>query len=124
MIELENAAAEKATAGAAFQQLRTYQALVPALFATNAVLVVSDGVEAQIGAIGAGRVWFKRWRTIGGCEDAPASQPELQSCWRACSSEGGSSTCCGTLPSSRMARPPGVAAAWPRGSPGTTSSMR
>jgi len=78
VLELKNAAAEKATVGAAYHQLQTYQTQVSALFATNAVLVASDGVEARIGALGAGKEWFKPWRTIGGSEDAPASQSELQ----------------------------------------------
>ena len=39
---------------------------------------MSDGVQARIGALGAGREWFKPWRTIGGREDAPASLSELQ----------------------------------------------
>ncbi len=47
----------------AFQQLQTYQAQVPALFATNAVLLASDGVQARIGSLGAGKEWFKPWRT-------------------------------------------------------------
>ena len=78
VIELKNAADENATVWAAWQQLQTYQAQVPALFATNAALVVSDGVEARIGALGAGREWFKPWRTITGRENAPPQQPELQ----------------------------------------------
>jgi type I restriction enzyme R subunit len=40
--------------------------------------VVSDGVQARIGAVGAGKEWFKPWRTITGREDAPASLSELQ----------------------------------------------
>src|SRR5207248_8576860 len=47
-----------------FQQLQTYKAEVPSLFAPNAVLVVSDGVEARAGTLSAGREWFKPWRTI------------------------------------------------------------
>ena len=66
VIELKNAAGENATIWSAFQQLQTYQAEVPSLFATNALLVASDGVEARVGAIGAGREWFKPWRTIAG----------------------------------------------------------
>ncbi len=73
VIELKNPADENATIWSAFQQLQTYQAQIPALFAYNAALVVSDGVQARIGALGAGREWFKPWRTIGGREDAPAS---------------------------------------------------
>ncbi|MFO1454614.1 MAG: type I restriction endonuclease subunit R [Steroidobacteraceae bacterium] len=78
VIELKNPADENATVWSAFQQLQTYQAQVPALFATNAVLLASDGVQARIGSLGAGKEWFKPWRTITGREDAPAHQSELQ----------------------------------------------
>jgi type I restriction enzyme R subunit len=78
VIELKNPADENATIWSAFHQLQTYQAQVPSLFATNAVLMVSDGVEARIGTLGAGREWFKPWRTIGGMEDAAAHLAELQ----------------------------------------------
>ena len=64
--------------GARYQQLQTYQAQIPALFATNAVLIASDGVQARIGALGAGKEWFKPWRTITGAEDASAKLAELQ----------------------------------------------
>jgi type I restriction enzyme R subunit len=78
VIELKNAADENATTAGAIQQLQTYQAQIPALFATNAVLVVSDGNEARIGAIGAGKEWFKPWRTVTGSEEAKRSVTELQ----------------------------------------------
>jgi len=42
------------------------------------VLVISDGVEARLGALGAGREWFKPWRTIGGEALADPLTPELQ----------------------------------------------
>ncbi len=78
VIELKNAASEDATVWSAFRQLETYQAEIAALFAYNAALVASDGVQARIGTLGAGREWFKPWRTVGGREDAPAGMPELQ----------------------------------------------
>jgi len=78
VLELKNAASEDATIWTAFQQLQTYKAEVPALFATNAVLVVSDGVEARAGTLTAGREWFKPWRTISGEALADAHMPELQ----------------------------------------------
>jgi type I restriction enzyme R subunit len=78
VIELKNAADENATISGAIQQLQTYQAQIPALFATNAVLVVSDGNEARIGAIGAGKEWFKPWRTVAGDEGAKRTVTELQ----------------------------------------------
>jgi type I restriction enzyme, R subunit len=78
VIELKNPADENATVWSAFQQLQTYQAQVPTLFTTNAVLLASDGVQARIGALGAGKEWFKPWRTITGREDASPRQTELQ----------------------------------------------
>ncbi|MBP7609009.1 MAG: type I restriction endonuclease subunit R [Steroidobacteraceae bacterium] len=78
VIELKNPADENATVWSAFQQLQTYQAQIPALFATNAALVVSDGVQARIGSLGAGKEWFKPWRTITGREDASTKLTELQ----------------------------------------------
>jgi len=78
VLELKNAASEDATIWTAFQQLQTYKAELPALFATNAVLVVSDGVEARAGTLTAGREWFKPWRTISGEALADARMPELQ----------------------------------------------
>ncbi|MFN8625771.1 MAG: type I restriction endonuclease subunit R [Candidatus Binatia bacterium] len=78
VLELKNAATEDATIWTAFQQLQTYKAEVPALFAPNAVLVVSDGVEARAGTLTAGREWFKPWRTISGEAVADVHMPELQ----------------------------------------------
>ena len=78
VLELKNAADENATIWSAFQQLQTYQAEIPSLFATNAVLVVSDGTQARVGALGAGREWFKPWRTIAGERLADSHVPELQ----------------------------------------------
>jgi type I restriction enzyme R subunit len=78
VIELKNPADENATVWTAWQQLQTYQAQIPALFAANAALVVSDGVEARIGALGAGKEWFKPWRTITGEGDALGSLAQLQ----------------------------------------------
>jgi type I restriction enzyme, R subunit len=78
VIELKNPADENATVWSAFRQLETYQAQIPALFTYNAALVVSDGMQARIGTLGAGREWFKPWRTITGREDAAANLAGLQ----------------------------------------------
>jgi type I restriction enzyme, R subunit len=78
VVELKNAADESATIWSAFQQLQTYKAEVPSLFAPNALLAVSDGVEARVGTLSAGREWFKPWRTIAGETLADAHLPELQ----------------------------------------------
>ncbi len=78
VIELKNPADEKATVWSAYAQLQTYQAQIPALFSTNAALIASDGVQARIGSLGAGKEWFKPWRTVSGREDAPAKVSELE----------------------------------------------
>ena len=78
VIELKNPADENATIWSAFQQLQTYKAEIPSLFAFNAALVVSDGLEARIGALTAGQEWFKPWRTIAGETLADPSLPQLQ----------------------------------------------
>ena len=78
VIELKNAAGENATVWSAFQQLQTYQSELPSLFTTNALLVATDGVQARVGVISAGREWFKPWRTIAGEALADPHLPELQ----------------------------------------------
>lgn len=78
VLELKNAADEDATIWTAFRQLQTYKADIPSLFVPNAVLVVSDGVEARLGTLTAGREWFKPWRTVTGLKDAPETMPQLQ----------------------------------------------
>ncbi len=77
VIELKNAADEKATVASAIRQLQTYQEQIPSLFNTNALLVASDGTQARVGSLGAGHEWFKPWRTIEGQGDAPSSMSEL-----------------------------------------------
>ena len=78
VIELKNPVDEDATIWTAWQQLQTYKAELPSLFAMNAALMVSDGVEARIGTLTAGREWFKPWRTITGEGLADPSMPELE----------------------------------------------
>jgi len=78
VLELKNAADENATIWTAFQQFQTYQAEIPSLFTTNELLVVSDGLEARVGTLTAGREWFKPWRTISGEGLADQYMPQLQ----------------------------------------------
>ncbi len=78
VIELKNPAAEDATIWAAWHQLQTYKAEIPALFSMNAVLSISDGMETRAGTITAGREWFKPWRTIDGETLAPVTMTGLE----------------------------------------------
>lgn len=78
IMELKNPADEKATITQAYRQLLTYQAEIPSLFTYNEMLFISDGNEAQAGCLGAGREWFKPWRTIDGTTNAPDSMPQIE----------------------------------------------
>ena len=78
VIELKNPTDGDATIWTAWQQLQTYKAELPLLFTFNAALIVSDGMEARIGTLTAGREWFKPWRAISGEALAPAVVPQLQ----------------------------------------------
>ena len=78
VIELKNPADEETTIWTAWQQVQTYKAELPTLFSMNAALIVSDGVEARIGTLTAGREWFKPWRTISGETLADVRLPQLQ----------------------------------------------
>ena len=78
VLELKNAADERATIWTAFHQLQTYKTEVGSLFTTNELLVISDGVEARVGTLTAGPEWFKPWRTISGEDLADAHLPELR----------------------------------------------
>lgn len=78
VIELKNAADENADVWSAFNQFQTYKHQIPALFVHNAVLVISDGIEARIGTISADKERFMPWRTITGETLAPAKMPQLE----------------------------------------------
>jgi type I restriction enzyme R subunit len=78
VLELKNPADEDATIWSAFNQLQTYKHQIPALFNYNALLVISDGLEARVGSLTADTERFMPWRTIQGEELAPASMPQLQ----------------------------------------------
>ena len=76
--ELKNPADEDATIRTAWNQLQTYKAELPTLFAMNEALVVSDGNEARVGTLTGGWEWFKPWRTVTGEALADSHLTELQ----------------------------------------------
>lgn len=61
VLELKNAADEKATIKTAFNQIQTYKSTVPTLFTYNAFTIISDGLEAKAGTISAGMSRFMAW---------------------------------------------------------------
>jgi type I restriction enzyme R subunit len=61
----------------AFNQLQTYKQQIPLLFHSNALLVISDGMEARVGSLSADLERFMPWRTTDGTAIAPKGAPEL-----------------------------------------------
>jgi type I restriction enzyme R subunit len=68
LFELKNMVDANATLRKAWNQLQTYQADIPNLMAYNAVLVISDGLHAGLGCLGAPYERFLPWKTIDGQE--------------------------------------------------------
>lgn len=78
VIELKNAADENATLKAAYQQLETYKHTIPSLFTPNALLVISDGLEARAGSLSAGFSRFMAWKTADGKTQASPLVSQLE----------------------------------------------
>jgi type I restriction enzyme R subunit len=78
VIELKNAADENATIKTAHQQLETYKQTIPSLFAANAVLVISDGLEAKAGSLSAGLSRFMLWKSADGKSEASHLVSQLE----------------------------------------------
>ena len=113
---------EDATIWSAYAQVQTYKAEIPSLLHYNAVLVVSDGLQARIGSLTANQEWFKVWRTIDGRERCADRQRWSWRRWSAASSSGsGSSICSSISSSSRKTR---TRARCTRSSRATISSTR
>ena len=74
VIEIKNAADEKADIWSAYNQLQTYMTDIPDLFQYNICLVISDFIEARMGSISADEERFMRWRTIDGEQLDPLGQ--------------------------------------------------
>lgn len=77
VIELKNAGDENATVDGAFRQTQAYKQLIPSLFRTNAVMLISDGLKARIGSLTSDFERFMPWRTVDGTNIAPKGTPEL-----------------------------------------------
>jgi type I restriction enzyme R subunit len=70
VIELKNAADEKANVHSAFRQIETYKAIVPSLFTYNGFNIISDGLEAKAGSLSAGFSRYMAWKTSDGKTEA------------------------------------------------------
>ncbi len=70
VIELKNAADDKANLTTAYNQLQTYKREIPSLFTYNALLIISDGLSARAGSLSADFNRFSAWK-IPDREDDP-----------------------------------------------------
>lgn len=79
VLELKSPTSTNATIESAWNQLQTYKKELPKLFATNEILIISDGTqEARVGSLTAGFERFAPWRTVDGSELASNATPQLE----------------------------------------------
>ena len=78
VIELKNASSENATLKTAYQQIETYKQTIPSLFSTNALVVISDGLEAKAGSLSAGLSRFMAWKSADGKTEASHLVSQLE----------------------------------------------
>lgn len=78
VIELKSAVDENATINTAYQQLGTYKQAIPGLFTSNALLVISDGLEARAGSLSAGLNRFMVWKSADGKAEASHLVSQLE----------------------------------------------
>ena len=83
VMELKNPAAEKATVRSAFDQLQTYKATIPCLFAYNAFMIVSDGLEAKAGTVSSAWERFAAWHTAHHGQSESDKEIQLETLIRA-----------------------------------------
>ena len=78
VIELKNAADENATLQSAFRQIETYKNTIPSLFTYNALVVISDGLEARAGSLSAGFSRMMAWKSADGKAEASHLVSQLE----------------------------------------------
>lgn len=78
VMELKNAAGDKATIKSAFRQIGTYKSIIPALFTPNIFSVISDGLEACAGTISSGFNRFMVWKTSDGKQEVSPLISQLE----------------------------------------------
>jgi type I restriction enzyme R subunit len=78
IFEMKNATDEKATLNKAYTQLQNYKKAIPAIFNYNALLVISDGLEAKAGSLTSKYSRFMTWKSIDGTKDAICTMSQLE----------------------------------------------
>ena len=77
VIELKNPADENATVEGAYRQLQTYMDQIPALFAYNGFLVISDALDSLAGTISASFQQFRKWKKSDADKEEAYLIPEI-----------------------------------------------
>lgn len=78
VLELKNPADEEADIWKAFEQMGTYKEELSDLFAYNLACIISDGFNARIASISAGKERYAYWRTVTNEKDKPSFELELE----------------------------------------------
>ena len=78
VIELKDPADENKDIWEAYRQMETYKEEVTDLFAYNLACVISDGVNARIGSITAGKERYGFWRTLKTERNRPNFEFEIE----------------------------------------------
>lgn len=78
VIELKNPTDENATVQKAFTQLSNYKNAIPSLFAYNAALVASDGLDARAGTISSDLSRFLSWKSVDGIKEDSKTTPQIE----------------------------------------------
>ncbi len=78
LIELKNPTDENTDIWDAYNQLQTYKAELPDLFAYNEALVISDGFTARVGSLTANQERFLPWRAVADEDDKPRVEWQLE----------------------------------------------
>lgn len=76
VLELKDPANEDATLWAAYDQIQDYKSAIPALFAFNEIIVISDGDQSRVGSLTADQDRFTPWRSIK--DDRFPGEPTLE----------------------------------------------
>ena len=78
VLELKKPADEQADIWKAFEQIKTYKEELPDLFVYNLASIISDGINARMGSITAGKERYAYWKTLKSEKDQPQYEFELE----------------------------------------------
>ncbi len=78
VLELKNAENEKASLKRAYTQLQNYKKDIPKLFEYNALLIISDGLDAKAGSLTADYSRFMAWKTKDGKSEDGITTPQIE----------------------------------------------